>query len=161
MKRSKHRKSFKLKLLLGTKLILIAALAAFFYGWVQGKKNAVRFYTDLPNSCFVESILHSSKANLLLGTDGNLYSSVYAFTYYYNDDYKQNKDKAKIFGHAVCIFEYKEILWVYDPVWGTMPVGKSTSHSQYDRMLRKHIETYYDYKLVKSFLVDDWNLPTR
>lgn len=161
MRRSKKRKWFKLKLFLGLKLVLVLAVAAFIYGLLEGRKTAVHFYTDLPNSCFVESMIHASRANLLLGMETGLYSSVYGFTYYYRDDYDQNKDKAKIFGHAVCIFEYKNILWVYDAVWGTMPVGKTTARSQYDRMLRQHIESYYDYKIVKSFVVEDWRLPER
>ena len=141
--------------------MLTGLSASFIYGILQGRKTAIRYYTDLPNSCFVESMIHASRANLLLGMETGLYSSVYGFTYYYQDDYDQNKEKAKIFGHAVCIFEYKEILWMYDSVWGTMPVGKTTARSQYDRMLRKHVEKYYDYKLVESFVVDDWNLPIR
>lgn len=134
---------------------------SYFQGHKQGKKNAVRFYTDLPNSCFVESMIHASRANLLLGLETGVYSSVYGFTYYYKDDYAEKKDKAKMFGHAVCIFEYRDTLWMYDAVWGTMPVGKVTARSQYDAMLRKHVELYYEYKLVKSFVVDDWNLPVR
>ena len=161
MKRNKKRKWFKLKLFLAFVLLTALGAISYIYGIIEGKKHAIRFYTDLPNSCFVESILHSSRASLLLGTDAALYSSVYGFTYYYKDDYEKNLSKARIFGHAVCIFEYKDILWVYDPVWGTMPVGKVTARSQYDRMLRNHIEKYYEYKLVKSFVVDDWNLPTR
>ena len=129
----------------------------YLYGFVRGKSKSVRFYTDLPNSCFVESILHASKANLVLGTDGGLYSSVYAFTYYYKDDYEKNGIEAKLFGHAVCIFEYKDTLWVYDPVWGTMPVGKVTSRKLYEAMLKRHVELYYEYKLINSFVVDDWN----
>jgi hypothetical protein len=69
--------------------------------------------------------------------------------------------KAKLFGHAVCIFEYKGTLWIYDAVWGTMPVGKVMARSQYDSVLHKYIEKNYEYKLVKSFVIDDWNLPTR
>jgi len=133
--------------------------ASFIYGILEGRKTAVRYYTDLPNSCFVESMIHASRANLLLGTETGVYSSVYGFTYHYNDDYEQNKDKAKTFGHAVCIFEYKDILWVYDSVWGTMPVGKATSRNQYEQMLKKHVELYYQYKIVKSFVVEDWRLP--
>lgn len=161
MKTTKKRKWFKLKLLLGLKLILLIAGGCFIYGLMQGRKTAPSFYTDLPNSCFVESILHASKANLVLGADGGLYSSVYAFTYYYRDDYEKNRSKAKLFGHAVCIFEYKDTLWVYDSVWGTMPVGKVTSRKLYSQMLKKHIELYYKYKLIDSFVVDDWNLPAR
>lgn len=159
LKRSKKSKWFKLKLFLLTKLVLIGAVGCFVYGIVEGRKTAVRYYTDLPNSCFVESMIHASRANLLLGMETGLYSSVYGFTYYYRDDYEQNKQKAKIFGHAVCIFEYKNILWVYDANWGTMPVGKVTARSQYDRMLRQHVEKYYEYKIVKSFVVEDWRLP--
>ena len=114
MRRSKKRKWFKLKLLLATVLVLTGLSASFIYGILQGRKTAIRYYTDLPNSCFVESMIHASRANLLLGMETGLYSSVYGFTYYYQDDYDQNKEKAKIFGHAVCIFEYKEILWMYD-----------------------------------------------
>ena len=142
-------------------LVLCLMGAAFVYGIIEGRKTAVRYYTDLPNSCFVESMIHASRANLLLGMETGLYSSVYGFTYHYQDDYDQNKNKAKIFGHAVCIFEYKNILWIYDPVWGTMPVGKVTARSQYDRILKTHIENYYKYKIVKSFLVEDWRLPER
>lgn len=161
MKRIKKRKWFKLKLFLLTKLVLIGAVGCFVYGIIEGRKTAVRYYTDLPNSCFVESLIHASRANLLLVTDGGVYSSVYAFTYYYKDDYEKNRDKAKMFGHAVCIFEYKGTLWVYDPVWGTMPVGKATLRNQYEPMLKKYVELNYQYKLVKSFVVEDWLVPKR
>lgn len=134
---------------------------AFVRGMHTGRKMATHYYTDLPNSCFVESMIHASRANLLLGLEMGGFSSVYGFTYRYADDYRMNKTKSKLFGHAVCIFEYREILWLYDPVWGTMPVGRPKNRFEYDAMLRKFIELNYDYKLETSFVVDDWMLPTR
>jgi len=158
----KHKSKRKYNILKWLMVLIATCLiagGAFVKGILEGRKTAIRFYTDLPNSCFVESMIHASRANLLLGMETRLYSSVYGFTYYYKDDYEQNKSKAKIFGHAVCIFEYKDVLWIYDAVWDTMAVGKVTIRSQYDQMLRDYIEKYYEYKLVKSFVVDDWKLP--
>ena len=142
-------------------VLILASGACYVWGILDGRKTAVRYYTDLPNSCFVESMIHASRANLLLGLEIGGFSSVYGFTYRYADDYRMNKTKSRLFGHAVCIFEYKETLWLYDPVWGTMPVGKPKNRFEYDNMLRKFIEENYEYKLETSFVVDDWMLPTR
>ena len=162
--KTKHKRKRKYnfrKWIVLLSIFSLVCLGGYIKGIVDGRKTAVRFYTDLPNSCFVESMIHSSRANLLLATETGVFSSVYGFTYYYADDYRMNKNKGKLFGHAVCIFEYKGTLWLYDPIWGTMPVGKVTNRFEYDRMLRKFIEEQYQYKLEKSFVVDDWNLPTR
>jgi len=161
LKLLKKRKWFKIKLFLIFVLTGLSLCGAFIYGILEGRKTAIHYYTDLPNSCFIESMIHASRANLLLSLETKLYSSVYAFTYHYKDDYAQNKNKAKIFGHAVCVFEYKGILWIYDSVWGTMPVDKISNHSQYKKILNTYIEKNYEYKILESFLVEDWKLPSR
>ena len=132
---------------------------SFIVGILEGKRvygTSSKFYTDLPNSCFIEALIHSSRASLVLKSDVHAYSSIYGFTYYLGDD-KNNK---QIFGHAVSIFEYKNKLWLYDAVWGTMLVGKATARSEYERMCTQFIEKSYKYKIKRSFVVDDWSVPT-
>jgi hypothetical protein len=131
---------------------------SFIVGILEGKHvygTKSKFYTDLPNSCFIEALMHSSRASLVLKSDVSVYSSIYGFTYYLGDD-KNNK---QIFGHAVSIFEYKNKLWMYDPVWGTMLVGKATARSEYERMCTQFVEKCYRYKIKKCFVVDDWSVP--
>ena len=131
---------------------------SFIVGILEGKHvygTKSKFYTDLPNSCFIEALMHSSRASLVLKSDVAVYSSIYGFTYYLGD-VKNNK---QIFGHAVSIFEYKNKLWMYDPVWGTMLVGKATARSEYERMCTQFVEKCYRYKIKKCFVVDDWFVP--
>jgi len=132
---------------------------SFVVGILEGKRvygTSSKFYTDLPNSCFIEALIHSSRASLILKSDVHAYSSIYGFTYYLGDD-KNNK---QIFGHAVSIFEYKNKLWLYDAVWGTMLVGKATARSNYERICTEFVEKSYKYKIKKCFVVDDWSVPT-
>ena len=161
LKHKRKRKYNLFKWFVIVSVFSFISLGVYLKGIFDGRKTAVRFYTDLPNSCFVESMIHASRASLLLATETGVFSSVYGFTYRYADDYRINKSKGKLFGHAVCIFEYKGTLWLYDAVWGTMPVGKATNRVNYDKMLRKFIEENYEYKLEKSFVVDDWGLSPR
>jgi hypothetical protein len=136
----------------------IITYMSFIFGILEGKRvygTSSKFYTDLPNSCFIEALIHSSRANIVLKSDVETYSSIYGFTYYLGDD-TNNK---QIFGHAVSIFEYKNKLWIYDPVWGTMLVGKATARSQYERMCTEFVEKCYKYKIKRSFVVDDWSVP--
>jgi hypothetical protein len=132
---------------------------SFIVGILEGKRvygTSSKFYTDLPNSCFIEALIHSSRASLVLKSDVEAYSSIYGFTYYLGD----SKNNKQIFGHAVSIFEYKNKLWIYDPVWGTMLVGKATARSQYEKMCTEFIEKCYRYKIQRSFVVDDWSVPS-
>ena len=132
---------------------------SFIVGILEGKRvygTASKFYTDLPNSCFIEALIHSSRASIVLKSDVEAYSSIYGFTYYLGDD-ANNK---QLFGHAVSIFEYKNKLWIYDAVWGTMLVGKATARSEYETMCTQFIEKCYRYKIKRSFVVDDWSVPT-
>jgi len=45
-------------------------------------------------------------------------------------------------------------------VWGTMLVGKVTARSEYETMCTQFIEKCYRYKIKRSFVVDDWSVPT-
>ena len=130
-------------------------------GFKLGKNSTFRTYdyTKLPNSCFLEALIHSSRASLVLKSETNpqVYSSIFGYTYKYKDDIIINgKKAAMIFGHAICIFEYKNKLWAYDMNFGTMPVGEAGNKLQYNERVKKWAERSYGIEIDKSFVVDDW-----
>ena len=133
-------------------------------GYYLGKNSTSRTYdyTKLPNSCFLEALIHSSRANLVLKTSvkPEVYSSIFGYTYKHQDDIIINGQKAAlVFGHAVCIFEYKNKLWVYDTNHGTMYVGPAGDKLKYNDIMKKWSEETYKIKIEKSFVIDDWALP--
>jgi len=133
-------------------------------GYYIGKNSTSKTYdyTKLPNSCFLEALIHSSRANLVLKSETNpdIYSSIFGYTYKHEDDIIINgKKSALVFGHAVCIFEYKNKLWVYDTNHGTMYVGPAGSKLFYNDVMKKWSEETYKIKIEKSFVIDDWALP--
>ena len=133
-------------------------------GYYIGKNSTSKTYdyTKLPNSCFLEALIHSSRANLVLKSETNpdIYSSIFGYTYKHEDDIIINgKKSALVFGHAVCIFEYKNKLWVYDTNHGTMYVGPAGSRLFYNDVMKKWAEETYKIKIEKSFVIDDWALP--
>jgi hypothetical protein len=146
-------------------LFLGTAYVSLESGYHLGKNSSSRTYsyTELPNSCFLEALIHSSRANLVLKTKAkpNVYSSIFGYTYKYQDDIIINgKKTALLYGHAICIFEYKNKLWVYDMNQGTMYVGVAGDKNKYNEMVKKWVEKTYCIKIEKSFVLDDWALPT-
>ena len=138
---------------------------SYVYGVYNGANSEyVRYdYTRLPNSCFLEALIHSSRASLVLKSevDSKVYSSIFGYTFTYNDNIKFNVDTtAMIFGHAICIFEYKNKLWAYDMNYGTMLVGRAGDRNNYPNKLKEWIETTRSVKIQKCFVVDDWALPS-
>lgn len=120
-------------------------------------------YTRLPNSCFLEALIHSSRASLVLKSEVNpkTYSSIFGYTFTYNDDpVKLSDGTLMTFGHAICIFEYKNKLWAYDMNYGTMLVGRSGNRNEYANKLKDWIEATRNVKVQKCFVVDDWALPS-
>ena len=133
-------------------------------GYYLGKNSTSRTYdyTKLPNSCFLEALIHASRANLVLKSETNpdIYSSIFGYTYKHEDDIIINGKKAAlVFGHAICIFEYKNKLWVYDMNQGTMYVGVAGDKNKYNDVMKKWAEETYSIKIEKSFVIDDWALP--
>lgn len=160
---TKVKRIFKWALIIG--LVLTSAYIALETGYYFGKNSTTRTYdyTKLPNSCFLEALIHSSRASLVLKSETNpkVYSSIFGYTYKYNDDIIINgKKMAMVFGHAICIFEFKNKLWVYDMNQGTMYVGLAGDRSSYNEMLKKWAEETYRIKIDKSFVIDDWALPS-
>ncbi|NBW56746.1 hypothetical protein EBR43_02975 [bacterium] len=130
-------------------------------GFKLGKNSSFRTYdyTKLPNSCFLEALIHSSRASLVLKSETNpqVYTSIFGYTYKYKDDILINGKKvAMVFGHAICIFEYKNKLWAYDMNYGTMPVAGAGNRALYNETLRKWAEKSYGIEIDKCFVVDDW-----
>ena len=130
-------------------------------GFKLGKNSSFRTYdyTKLPNSCFLEALIHSSRASLVLKSETNpqVYTSIFGYTYKYKDDILINGKKvAMVFGHAICIFEYKNKLWAYDMNYGTMPVSVAGNRAHYDEVLKKWAEKSYGIEIDKCFVVDDW-----
>lgn len=133
----------------------------YTFGFYKGSISNFRTYdyTKLPNSCFLEALIHSSRASLVLKSETNpqIYSSIFGYTFKYKDDVLINgKKQAVTFGHAICIFEYKNKLWTYDMNYGTMPVGSAGSRSNYNERLKEWAEKIYGISIEKSFVIDDW-----
>ena len=117
-------------------------------GFKLGKNSAFRTYdyTKLPNSCFLEALIHASRASLVLKseTQPQIYSSIFGYTYKFEDDILLNGRKlAMVFGHAICIFEYKNKLWAYDMNHGTMPIGEAGERALYNDRVKKWAEKSY------------------
>lgn len=107
-------------------------------------------------------MIHSSKASLVLKSEMNpkIYSSIFGYIYKHNDDILINgENKTITFGHAICIFEYKNKLWTYDMNYGTMPVGEAGNRINYNERLKNWAEKSYNIKIEKCFVVDDWAVP--
>ena len=133
----------------------------FLYGFYKGSVSNYKTYdyTKLPNSCFLEALIHASKASLVLKSEitPQIYSSIFGYTYKYNNDLYVNGQKSSMtYGHAICIFEYKNKLWTYDMNYGTMPVGNSGNRNMYTDKLKSWAEKTYNIKIDKCFVVDDW-----
>lgn len=91
----------------------------------------------------------------------NVYSSIFGYTFKYKDDILINGKKAALtMGHAICIFEFKNKLWVYDMNNGTMYVGIAGNRNEYNKLMVKWVEKTYNISIEKSFVIDDWALPT-
>ena len=134
-------------------------------GYYLGKNSTSRTYdyTKLPNSCFLEALVHASRANLVLKTETNplVYSSIFGYTYRHKDDIIINgKKSALLMGHAICIFEYKNKIWTYDMNHGTMYVGVSGDRKKYTEIMKVWAEKTYNIEIDKCFVIDDWALPS-
>ena len=126
-------------------------------GFSLGKNSSFRTYdyTKLPNSCFLEALIHASRASLVLKseTTPQIYSSIFGYTYKFEDDILLNGKKlAMVFGHAICIFEYKNKLWAYDMNHGTMPIGEAGGRALYNDRVKKWAEKSYGIKIDKPFV---------
>lgn len=127
---------------------MIVSWAGFLkWGYDLKKYNSI---TNLPNSCFIDSMIFASRCNLLLSSNLDIWNRVYGYTYSYKDDSESS------FGHAVCVFEYKNTLWLYDPNWGTMPVGPAGDKSEYKENIKLYISSVYPIIIKEDYLVDDW-----
>ena len=147
-------------------LVLTIPYVALETGYQLGKNSTYRTYdyTKLPNSCFLEALIHASRANLVLKTDvhPNVYSSIFGYTFRHKDDILINgKKSALVMGHAICIFEYKNKLWVYDMNHGTLYVGMAVQdRKKYNEIMKMWAENTYGIQIEKSFVIDDWALPS-
>lgn len=142
-----NKRFFKTKLI----LICVSLVASLVFGVKIGfdlKKDYS--ITNLPNSCFVDAMIYSSRCNLLLNSTSEIWNNVYSYTFYYKDD-KENK-----LGHAVCVFEYQNNLWIYDPNWGTSPICQKADRNTYQEKIRLYINKTYPIIVVEDFMLNDW-----
>jgi len=129
-------------------LTLIASwISCLKIGFELKKYNSI---TNLPNSCFVDSMIYASRCNLLLVTSSDSWNSVYGFTFGYKDD------KEAILGHAVCVFEYNNNLWMYDPNWGTSPICQIGDRKRYKEKIKLYINKTYPIIVIEDFMLNDW-----
>ena len=145
--RETNKRFFKTKLI----LIFVSLIASLVFGVKIGfdlKKDYS--ITNLPNSCFVDAMIYSSRCNLLLNSTSEIWNNVYSYTFYYKDD-KENK-----LGHAVCVFEYNNNLWMYDPNWGTSPICKTGDRKRYKEKIKLYINKTYPIIVVEDFMLNDW-----
>jgi len=144
----------KIKKCLGKwKLILVglAVIASwwFFFKWGFNFKYYTSI-TNIPNSCFVDSLIWASKCNFHLKTHTDTWNTIYCFVYSYKDD------PDMIIGHAVTIFEYANSLWMYDPNWGTMPIASGGNRQEYEEKIKLYITKTYGIIIKEGFFADDW-----
>jgi len=156
-----------------SKLILVLLInVAIAYYSLQAGFNLARTYSisKLPNSCFVDSVVFASNANYILSNE-NTWAQIYAFQYHYKDELKTEIDFdktaieytvkiPKYHGHAVCVFEHKKMLWIYDSNYGTMPIGASGNRAEYQLRITNWIEDKYNAVVFNSILIDDDNKKT-
>ena len=127
--------------------LIVSWISCLKIGFELKKYNSI---TNLPNSCFVDSMIYASRCNLLLVSSSDSWNSVYGFTFGYKDD------KEAVLGHAVCVFEYNNNLWIYDPNWGTSPVCKIGDRKQYKEKIKLHINRTYPIIVIEDFMLNDW-----
>lgn len=136
-----------------SKLILVGVLTIvswwFFFKWGFNFKHYTSI-TNIPNSCFVDSLIWASKCNFYLKTHTDVWNSIYCFVYYYSDD------PELIIGHAVTVFEHANSLWMYDPNWGTMPIALVGNREEYEEKIKLYITKTYNIILIEGFFADDW-----
>lgn len=164
----------KLKNLFGwfgwkSKLILVLLInGAIGYYSLNIGFNLARNHSisKLPNSCFVDSVVFASNANYILSQE-NTWAQIFAFQFHYTDELNNVSvifDKTLIEykvsipqhrGHAICVFEHKGMLWVYDSNYGTMPVGLAGNRAEYQIRITKWIEEKYKAIVFNSILIDD------
>jgi hypothetical protein len=156
-----------------TKLLFVLLInAAIAYYSLNIGFNLARTHSisKIPNSCFVDSVVFASNANYILSNE-NTWAQIYAFQYHYKDDLKvdiefdktaieYNIKIPKYFGHAVCVFEHKGMLWIYDSNYGTMPIGASGNRNEYHLRITNWIEDKYKAIVFNSILIDDDNKKT-
>lgn len=147
-------------------LVLVINVAIAYYatniGFNIGRSHSI---SKLPNSCFVDSVVFASNANFILSNE-NTWAQVYAFQFHYKDDLKVTLDfnktlleykvtVPKYHGHAICVFEHKGMLWIYDNNYGTMPLGKAGDRNQYHLRVTNWIEDKYNVIVFNSIMIDD------
>lgn len=135
----------------------------FKAGSALEKNNSI---SKLPNSCFVDSVVFASNANYILSQE-NTWAQIFAFQFHYTDELNNVSvifDKTLIEykvsipqhrGHAICVFEHKGMLWVYDSNYGTMPVGVAGNRAEYQARITKWIEEKYKAVVFNSIIIDD------
>ena len=151
-----------------SKLILVLSINGVIcwyginVGFNLGRSHSI---SKLPNSCFVDAVAFASNANFILSNE-NTWAQVYAYQFHYKEDLKVTLDfnktlleykvtVPKYLGHAVCIFEHKNILWIYDNNHGTMPIGPSGNRNEYHTIVTNWIESNYKVIVFNSILIDD------
>jgi len=139
--------NWKTKTLLVGVALILSWVSCFKIGFDLKKDYSI---TNLPNSCFVDAMIYSSRCNLLLNSTSEIWNNVYSYTFYYKDD-KKNK-----LGHAVCVFEYQNNLWIYDPNWGTSPICPKADRNTYQEKIRLYINKTYPIIVVEDFMLNDW-----
>ena len=146
--RKRIKKLKKLKLILVGIAVIVSWGCFFKFGY---KFNRSYNITNLPNSCFVDSMIYSSRCNLLLNSNTEMWNTIYGYSFYYKDD------KENILGHAVCVFEYMNNLWIYDPNWGTSPICQVGDKTSYREKIKLYINKTYPIIVVEDFMLNDWS----
>jgi len=133
-------------------LVLLVNIVIFYFGIKTGfdLKKETNF-TNIPNSCFVDSLIWASKCNFYLNTHTEVWNNIYCYTFHYKDD------PTFQFGHAITAFEYKDTLWIYDPNWGTMPIDAKGNRLEYNKKIKSYLTSIYNIIVLEDFMVDDWS----
>ena len=127
--------NWKTKTLLVGLALIVSWISCLKIGFELKKYNSI---TNLPNSCFVDAMIYASRCNLLLVTTSDSWN------------------KEAILGHAVCVFEYNNNLWMYDPNWGTSPICKTGDRKRYKEKIKLYINKTYPIIVIEDFMLNDW-----
>jgi len=130
--------------------LLILFLSAFIYTYSHAQSLPAFKLVNLPNSCFVNSVMAYEKVNKEL-KEYNIWSDILAIAYV--QDINGRKMQS---AHAVCVIEWQNSFYVYDVDKGTLPiyVEKSNSILKKDHRLMAKV-LFPDYYIIDSAYLKD------
>jgi hypothetical protein len=117
---------------------LLLAIAAFFFFDYYSLKTSKK-YEMLDNGCLIQSLYFQQVIQAKQILDEYMWTRVLAIQFY-----------GMVEGHAVTVFIYKNITWVYDPNRGSFPVAH---FSLYDPLMIAEL-TFPKLSIKKAYYIE-------